>query len=432
MRRIGTVFVLLALLDWISLDPAFGFSYVMAGKRLAPDAIVHPAGYDGSGGPLQMTVALHPEFANLEEKVEFSLVEAVSIWNSLLVATESLGPSVEIADPKGVDFFGTVIHEIGHTLGLAHPAAGRTPGLRRVRGKFAASTPGPDGKENFDPGPDGIAGTHDDERGDDVNLHYFKRADNNPFTLPAEGIFDSTTYSREPEDLPAGSTSAVVGDRAIAATEEYGLENTETLMMTGGSLRSGRVRRALGADDVAGIRFAMSGIDEIQGTRDDYRIELEYIGVDDEADILIRFDGESPFAAAGIATERIEGNHYAMQPGRVIGYNPTPPNQRAWMAPVPRLIEDARIAGINQRAVSVDIPTEEGKRYGIRWPRPASESGESGIIVQIGEERIAPVSATLLLFVAASDESNVKVAFPESHPDTGAFEIFELEGRELF
>ena len=55
----------------------------------------------------------------------------------------------------------------------------------------------------------------------------------------------------------------------------------------------------LGHDDVAGLRYAMSGVDGRAGTADDYALVLEYAGLDAGADIVIGFDdNETAFAAA--------------------------------------------------------------------------------------------------------------------------------------
>ena len=427
-------FTALALTATLALQPltTLAFSYVMAGKRQPADTIVHPAGYTGKENTLTITVALHSDFEELESDLEFTLTQAVEIWNDLLVASRSLSPSIEVPADGGTDIFGTMVHEIGHCLGLAHPALSPPPGTPTKGKKYTASTAGPNGKFDLDPGPDGVGGTSDDERGDDVNLSYFKRADNNPFTLPEDGVFDSSTYSRDPGDLPSGSRFSTMGDRTVAVSEAFQLENIEALMVTGGSLKPGQVRRALGADDVAGIRYAMSGLDEIQGTSDDYTLKLEYIGVEDEADILIRFDGKSSYAAAQISARKIKDNHFAMIPGRIIGYNPEPPGNRFWIAPGPEKVS-AAVAPINQRAVSLRFPTEKGKRYAVTWPARSLAADETPdqIIVRYEGENLTPVSGSLFFFIASASSSEVKIAFPSTAPGADAFQCLHITGKRL-
>ncbi len=203
-------------------------------------------------------------------------------------------------------------------------------------------------------------------------------------------------------------------------------------MVTGGSLKPGQVRRALGADDVAGIRYAMSGLDEIQGTADDYMLELDYIGVADKADILIRFDGRSSFAAAQVAARKIKDNHFAMVPGRFIGYNSKPPANRFWIVPSPEKIETT-VVPLNERAVSLRFPTENGKRYAVNWPANQLQEGETPdqIIVQYDGENLTPVSSSLFFFIATETSSEVKIAFPSRAPALESIECYHIAGKQL-
>lgn len=411
-----------------AVSDAEAFTYVTAAKD--PEVVVHPTGYDGTGGELVITLGLHPDFEEMEDEVAFSAKHAVAIWTSLLLREENLAPSIEIPKIGGTDFFGTLIHEFGHTLGLAHPTLiPQGPISRGILGKFSTAAPGPNGKLDLDEGSDGLRGSADDERGDDINAVYFKIEDNNPFTLPANDVIDSTTYSREVEKLPSGHQSPIVSSREVALNV-FSMENTEGMMVSGGSLIPGQVRRGLSADDIAGIRYAMSGVDEIQGTSDDYTLKLEYVGVSDDADVMIRFDKESGFASAAVGTRAISGNHKAMGRKRIINYNPNMAGNRRWYFPQPEPAEYETQA-MKERAFGFTIKTAPGFRYGISWPAGALEEGEdaSGIIVQHEGRNRGAMSGQLFLFDATESSTEIKIAFPSQAPDLSDVAVFKLIAR---
>jgi hypothetical protein len=409
--------------------PARAFTYVTSAKDA--EVIVHPVGYEGRGGELVVTLGLHPDFRDFEDEVTFSAEHAVAIWNALLVWEENLEPSLEIPALGGTDFFGTLVHETGHTLGLGHPTHLTTGQEQRPSpGKFSFSQEGPNGKFDLDEGPDGIRGTSDDERGDDVNAVFFKKAENDPFTLPEDDIIDSTTYSRELEDLPSGHGSPAVPTREAAAAL-FSRPATEAMMVSGGSLVPGRVRRGLGVDDVAGIRYAMSGLDEIQGTADDYTIRLEWVGLSDDADIMTRFDLSEGYASAAVSVRSLSGNHRAMGKNRTINYNPNLSGNRAWYFPQPVPVESGSRV-VNARALEFNMETKPGVRYGISWPLSALQKGEeaSGIIVQLNGTNRSPMSGRLFLFVAEDTSTNLKIAFPSVAPELDEAAVFQLTARQ--
>ncbi len=432
MAKTNTFLILLgaiAAIGVIEARSALAFTYVTAAKDA--DVIVHPTGYTGRGGELTITLGLHPDFEEMEDEVAFTAEHIAAIWTSLLIWDENLEPSLEIPKLGGTDFFGTLIHEFGHTLGLAHPTLiPQGLNLPRGEGKFTTAEPGPNGKLDLDEGDDGLRGSSDDKRGDDVNAVFFKILDNNPYTLPEDGVFDSTTYSRKLEDLPEGDQSPAVSSREVAR-KVYSLEATEGMMVSGGSLIPGQVRRGLSADDIAGLRYAMSGLDEEQGTSDDYTLKVEYVGVDDDADVMIRFDMPQGYAAAFIGSKPLNETHKAMGMNRIINYNPNLPGNRKWFFPQPDPADcDANV--INERAISLNIRTEPGVRYGISWPEDAlKEEEEAGdIIVNWDGENRSPMSGKLFLFVAKGANTEIKIAFPSEAPDLDAMSAFKVIARE--
>jgi hypothetical protein len=79
-----------------------------------------------------------------------------------------------------------------------------------------------------------------------------------------------------------------------------GFADTECSLQQG--TYSDEAQRTLGHDDVAQLRIAMSGYDEIQGTSDDYTLNVTYVGLTTSCDIVIDFDDtETSFATCGVS-----------------------------------------------------------------------------------------------------------------------------------
>ncbi len=112
------------------------------------------------------------------------------------------------------------------------------------------------------PVADGISGSSDDIRDDDDNLHWFRKSNNNPFTIAA--TVDASTYSRNLGDLPGGHSFAANADRTVG-TLLGAVANTEAVMQQGTYIDE--AQRTLGHDDVATLRYAMSGINESRRQR---------------------------------------------------------------------------------------------------------------------------------------------------------------------
>ena len=220
--------------------------------------------------------------------------------------------------PSQVDFESVLLHEMGHSLGLQHCNLSTESGLSAVNQDYTKSTDGANDTFDLNSGSDGIIGTDDDVRGDDVNLNYFKISDNNPFTIASS--IDQTSYSRDLADLPSGNFSAN-GERDVAIL--LGFNGTEAVMQQGTVI--GEVQRTLTADDVAGLKYGESGIDEIAGTIDDYTLVLNYVGLTDSADIVIDFDdAQTGFAVSQNGGAFLSGNHARITASRIYintGYN---------------------------------------------------------------------------------------------------------------
>ncbi|SEQ79446.1 hypothetical protein SAMN05421690_1001177 [Nitrosomonas sp. Nm51] len=296
------------LLLWIPAGETGVFEFISDDDEA--DVITHPAGYTGAGGELVVTVGITPLSPHAGE-MEIPVKNAINTWNQLVPTINNIQIDDNIVPRRMFDFESVALHELGHCIGLAHPNLATESGLDGENKNYTNAVRGANNIFDLGRGADGIIGSGDDMRGDDINLHWFNKENNNPFLLPE--IIDQTTYSRALDDLPPGHHFAANGDRLVSLL--LGFENTETVMQQG--ITSGEARRTLAADDVATLRLAMSGLDRLQGTSDDYTLTLQYVGKTDNADIVLSFDDRAAFAACRITGFFLDGKHVAIQEGRI-------------------------------------------------------------------------------------------------------------------
>jgi hypothetical protein len=219
-------------------------AFIFASEANGVDVVTHPTGYTGSGGTLAVTVCIDPTSANAAQMV-VPVQNAVSTWNALAPTSPNLISGAANTIPSGqTDFESVALHEMGHCIGLAHVNLASESGLTDPDRNYTKSTNGVDDVFNVNTGSDGVRGSSDDVRGDDVNLHWFRRLDNNPFLVG--GTIDATTYARSSAALPLGHTFAANADRSVAVL--HGAANTESVMQQG--TYSDEDQRALAADDV--------------------------------------------------------------------------------------------------------------------------------------------------------------------------------------
>jgi len=287
---------------------AHSFAYIFAGESNGIDVVTHALGYNGTGGTVSISVGIDPT-SSFAAQMVIPTQNVVNTWNGLTPTTGNLNSS-GISGAQ-VDYESTLLHEMGHSLGLAHVNAATESGLSGSNRNYTKATNGVDNVFNINAGVDGIIGSADDVRGDDVNLNYFRKADNNPVNIPGSGlgVVDPTTYSRNLADLPGGDNFSANADRAVAAA--LGLSNTEAVMQQGTFF--GETQRSLTADDVAGILYAESGLDEIAGTSDDYTVVLNFLGLTTGADIVIDFDNaQTGFAVSQSGGTFLSPDHIAV------------------------------------------------------------------------------------------------------------------------
>ena len=289
----GMISITLVAAAWVlgfSSDVQAG-SFIAASESRGVDMITHPAGYNFSGTNNDLTIkvcidANSPNKADMEQSVR----NIIETYNQLQPTTGNL--RFDKISGSRVDFESVALHELGHCIGKAHVNLASESGLTEPDRNYTKST---DGGTAFDiaPGVDGVRGSADDVRGDDVNLHWYRIANNNPFTMDYQ-VIDSSTYARDTLNLPGGDLFATNGDRTVGSNV-LATPNTEAVMQQ--LTFFGEIQRTLAHDGVATIRYAMAGLDEESGSSDDYVFELQYSNSVSDCDIKLDFDNtETGFA----------------------------------------------------------------------------------------------------------------------------------------
>jgi hypothetical protein len=273
--------VLLLNLLLFAPEVLYAGAYIFADENNGVDLVTHPNTYSGSGGVVTVRVCIDPASPNAID-MEYSVQNNIAVYNQLAPTTGNLKSGTNNNVPANfIDFESVALHEIGHCLGMAHINAASESGFTGNDQNYTKATAGANTVFDLNAGADGVIGSSDDVRGDDQNLVWFRKSNNDPFTI--DSVIDSTTYSRNPNDLPAGHTFAANADRAVSTLLEH--VKTEAVMQQG--TYYDEAQRTLGHDDVATLRYAASGVDEHESGRsgkndyadDNYTIVLEYGGI---------------------------------------------------------------------------------------------------------------------------------------------------------
>lgn len=305
-----------AMLFSLCAANAFVASSALAGAFIgasesSPDIVLHPSGYVPGNQNLEVNVCIDPASAVTTNMV-VPVQNVIATFNAMQATTGNLGLGGNNNIPSGqLDAESVILHEIGHCIGLAHVNLATESGLTGTNREYTKSTEGPDGSYDLNDGADNVKGSADDLRDDDTNLHYFKKVDNNPFTLA--GVIDSTTYSRNLADLPSG-TYAANGSRDLAPL--LGVSGTEAIMQQGQFVDE--AQRSLTADGVATLAYGASGVDEIAGTTDDYALTLVYQGItNSNCDVTVSVNNNTGFAQCSVGFQGVSGNHFRISTGAV-------------------------------------------------------------------------------------------------------------------
>ena len=277
-----------------------------------PATITHPSGYTGESGLLEVTVCIDPD-SESKSQLEVAIRNSIRLWNRLEPehGNSKLAPESGVPSNK-VDAESVLVHELGHCMGLGHPNLASESGLSGDNRRFAKALPGsgPNNGYTLDSGADGIIATQVDARGDDVNLHWFRKSNNDPFSIAS--TVDKTTYSNDLADLPAGHEFAAVAGAQVSRSR--GLERSEAVMHQG--IYYGEKRCGLGHDDVAMMRLGMTGTDRTAGTETDYGVDLVFVGERSSCDIKVKMGGSS-FAYCSISGGQVAPNHWAVSGAQI-------------------------------------------------------------------------------------------------------------------
>ena len=292
---------LFLLLAGLVLGPtSWAGVFIFAEDQKIVDLIAHPTGYTGSQNSLTVSVCIDPNSESIDQ-MEIPVRNAISVWNELTPVLGNLRLNNPEVPSNHFDYESVMLHEIGHCIGLAHPNLASESGLSSTGRRYAKALKGPNDVYDVSAGADGIIGTRDDLRADDINLGWFRKGVNSPFLY--EDVIDASTYGVDLNDLPAGHNFVEIA--ALQVAQFRNLPDGEAVMHQGTRARA--TRRDLSPDDATMLRIGMSGRDRTQGSSDDYTLTLEYGGIAGDCDITVRTEG-SGFGVCGVSGRFISQN----------------------------------------------------------------------------------------------------------------------------
>ena len=323
MKRLHlTAFVAFAVALLPQVGGAGGFVTV---NQEEPDRVAHQ-NYYGTGGELPsirvcIDNSINPGLATAAEPAVRNVIATYNRFRSLPDNTFASGADTSVPADQ-VDFETVLLHEFMHAHGLDHPNQANNPAGNGTYSYYdSRSGDGANGVLDRLGDADGIAGSADDQRGDDVNLLWYPRGSNDPAVLPA--VVDTTTMARTLDYLPPGQHFAANGNADVMAA--LGHPNSKAVAVQG--YVQGRVGRHLHHDDMAMLRLAHTGIDGIAGTADDYRSAAVFSGYYNdpqggECSIVVRFNDDVGFASTLVGLTPLAPNHWRLIYPTRMRFNP--------------------------------------------------------------------------------------------------------------
>ncbi|MCQ4163523.1 Ig-like domain repeat protein [Tahibacter harae] len=308
-----------------ALPQLAGAGSFIAVEEDEPGRVAHQ-NYQGAGGELaQIRVCIdnsvNPALAAAAEPAVRNVVATYNRIRSLADNTYAEGAATS-APPDQVDFETVLLHEFMHANGLDHPNQANNPaGAGGYNYGDSRSADGANNVLDHLGDADGIPGSADDQRGDDVNLLWYPRGTNDPAVLPA--VVDTTTMARTLDHLPPGQHFAANANSAVMAA--LGHPNSEAVAVQG--YVQGQVGRHLHHDDLAMLQLARAGIDGLAGTADDYRTSAVFAGFFNnpqggECSMVVRFIDEVGFAGTLVGLTPLAPNHWRLIYPTRMRFNP--------------------------------------------------------------------------------------------------------------
>lgn len=263
--------------------------------------VVHPGGYNGSGGELTVGICLDPNALPASGDPTQAMRNVAATYNRMEAKLGNLADN----NAGKVDFESVLLHEIGHCIGMDHVTLGPseigTSDFAHPQLYFANAFKGGNGTFDTGQGADGVRATRDDSRADDINRNWFRKNSNDPWEIPGATI-DRGTHSVLAADLPgaysfaeAATSFGPCNGNQPNSSGAYGRPATQNTMFP--VLCTNKFVRELSPDDVTTLRVARAGRDGSQASAaDNYNTRLQVVPPGPGCRITVKFVNDAGFA----------------------------------------------------------------------------------------------------------------------------------------